>query len=83
MRLLITSRACRCPMMRRFRMSARFRIVCISFFTILPTGIPVQSETTEATVWASAVGRMRGLSPCNSFNLACNSLCSCSNCRIC
>ncbi len=36
----------------------------ISFFTIRPTGMPVQSATTEATACSSTWGKMSGLSPC-------------------
>jgi hypothetical protein len=41
----------------------------ISFLTMRPTGMPVQSATTEATAWASTLGRISGRSPCRRLQL--------------
>ena len=48
-------------------MSANESTDLISSFTILPNGIPVHSEITEATACESTSGKNIGLSPCNSF----------------
>ena len=53
MRLAIILRPCAWPTTRLFRMSARLRTVSTSSLTIRPTGMPVQSETTEATACSS------------------------------
>ena len=47
MRRAIISSACRWPITRWFSVSARFSTVSISFFTMRPTGMPVQSATTR------------------------------------
>ena len=59
-------------MIRWLSVSASLRTASTSFFTIRPTGMPVQSATTAATAWPSTVGRISGDSPC-SFS---SSLCS-------
>ena len=48
-RLAIISSACRWPMTRWLSVSASVSTASISFFTMRPTGTPVQSWTTEAT----------------------------------
>ncbi len=52
--------------------SARFSTVSISFFTMRPTGMPVQSPTTEATACSSTLGRISGDSPCSVGEFACS-----------
>ena len=51
MRWAIASRACDWPMTRSSSWSSSVRTVWISSVTILPTGMPVQPETTSAIVW--------------------------------
>ncbi len=63
MRVAIISSAWRWPMTRWLSVSARFSTVSISFFTIRPTGMPVQSCTTDATACSSTLGRISGDSP--------------------
>ena len=53
MRLAIIASPCDWPMTRRLRISGSFSTVSTSSATILPTGIPVQSDTTEATACSS------------------------------
>ena len=53
MRFEIMRRPCDWPTTRRLRISGRLRTVSISSFTIRPTGMPVQSETTDATACSS------------------------------
>ena len=71
MRRAIISRAWRWPMIRCSRVSASCSTVSISFLTMRPTGMPVQSPTTDATAWPSTVGRMRGWSPCKAARSFC------------
>ena len=51
MRLAIISSAWSWPMMRFFRCRSRLSTVSISLRAMRPTGMPVQSATTEATAW--------------------------------
>ena len=46
--------------------------VSSSFFTIRPTGMPVQSATTLATACASTLGMISGASPCSAASLSCS-----------
>ena len=80
MRRAIMSSPWRWPITRELSVSARCSTASISFFTIRPTGMPVQSATTEATACPSTVGRMRGVSPCIWASPACFSFSSASHC---
>ncbi|MNP25405.1 hypothetical protein D3C76_1182130 [compost metagenome] len=51
MRLAIICRAWSWPMMRLARWLSRLSTVSISLRAMRPTGMPVQSATTEATAW--------------------------------
>ena len=57
MRRAIMSRPCCWPMTRWPSVSPSFSTASISFFTIRPTGMPVQSATTLATACASTDGQ--------------------------
>ncbi len=72
MRLAMMSSACFWPMTRWFSVSASLSTDSISFFTIRPTGMPVQSWTTLATACSSTVGRISGASPCSSASFFCS-----------
>ena len=45
--------------------------VSISLAAMRPTGMPVQSATTEDTAWWSTVGRINGSSPCSVVSSCC------------
>ena len=60
MRCAIISSAWRWPMTRWFSVSASLSTASISFFTMRPTGMPVQSATTDATACSSTLGRISG-----------------------
>ena len=67
-------------MMRLFKVSASCKTASTSSFIIFPTGIPVQSATTSATVRLSTKGITSGWMPCSFFSLLTNSfwrVCSC------
>ena len=82
-------------MMRLFKVSASCNTASTSSFIIFPTGIPVQSATTSATVRLSTNGITKGWTPCSFFNLVTSSfwrvrnclfsssVVSCSTCMIC
>ncbi len=72
-RLVTISNAWSWPMTRWPRVLASVRIVATSSLTIRPTGMPVQSATTEATACSSTLGRTSGLSPCTAANVPCSS----------
>jgi hypothetical protein len=65
MRRAMVSSASRCPTTRSASVSASFSTVSISLRTMRPTGMPVQSATTDETAWASTLGRISGSSPCS------------------
>ncbi|MNS72675.1 hypothetical protein D3C72_1060940 [compost metagenome] len=79
MRRAIISRPCFWPMTRWFSVSASLSTASTSFLTMRPTGMPVQSATTEATACSSTEGRMSGDSPCTAWILACSSCSSASS----
>ena len=72
MRRAIMSSPCFWPTTRWLIVSESFNTVSISFLTIRPTGIPVQSWTTDPTACSPTVGRMRGVSPCNVSSSPCS-----------
>ena len=75
-RLAIISSPCFCPMTRWSSVSASLSTDSISFFTMRPTGMPVQSCTTAPTACSSAVGSTSGVSPCIFPSFSCNSFSS-------
>ena len=66
MRWLMISRACGWPMTRLPRCSCSASTVAISSLSILPTGMPVQAESTSPTICASTQTRIRPVSPCSA-----------------
>ena len=52
-------------MTRLPRCDSSVSTVCISSFSILPMGMPVQAETTSPTICASTQTRISGVSPCS------------------
>ncbi|MCY1537805.1 hypothetical protein D9M68_733150 [compost metagenome] len=79
MRRAIISRPCFWPMTRWFSVSASLSTASTSFLTMRPTGMPVQSATTEATACSSTEGRMSGDSPCTAWIFVCSSCNSASS----
>ncbi len=72
MRRAMMSSACFWPTTRWLSVSASLSTDSISFLTMRPTGMPVQSWTTLATACSSTVGRMSGASPCSSASFFCS-----------
>ena len=79
MRRAIISSPCFWPITRWLSVSASLSTASTSFFTMRPTGMPVQSATTEATACSSTDGKMSGDSPCTAWIFACSSCSSASS----
>ena len=83
-RRAMASKACGWPTKRSAMRSCRCSTVCNSSAIILPTGMPVQSEMTEATVPESTQTDTKGSSSCKAsrpFFKRCNCMVtSCGSC---